>query len=187
MQKKINHFLNFLIIRLSAIDRVRIVFFAFAIFAFIIIWTTFKYTVLEYTYYKGLADKQQMVTVKNPVSRGTIYSNNEPAGVFATSTDLSDLAIDPKEVGSKEKLESFLTDVVFEDICSQTIDDRCTENLFNYLKQVQDEDLIATEESVKNKIHEDIHRKISKEFIDSVIIKESLNEKEINDLKDLTE
>lgn len=97
MQKKLNRFINFFIARLSHIDRVRMVFLAFAAFAFLIIWTTFKYTVLEYGYYKELADKQQMITVKNPVSRGTVYSNNNPAGVFATSTDLSDLAIDPQE------------------------------------------------------------------------------------------
>lgn len=187
MQKQLDHLINFLIARLSHIDRVRVIFFAFAIFALLIIWTTFKYTVLEYSYYKGLADKQQMMTVKNPVSRGTIYSSNEPAGVFATSTDLSDLAIDPQEVGSKEKLETFLTDVVFEEICSKRADDHCTENLFNYLRQIQDEEFVTTDESVKNKIREDIHRKISKEFIDSVIVKENLNEKEVNDLKYLTE
>lgn len=187
MQKKINHLINFLIVRLSHIDRIRMVFLVFVIFALLIIWTTFKYTVLEYSYYKGLADKQQMITVKNPVSRGTIYSNNEPAGVFATSTDLSDLAIDPQEMGSKEKLETFLTDVVFEELCSKKIDDRCVENLFTYLRQIQDENFIADDVSVKNKIREDIHRRISKEFIDSVIIKENLNEKEIYDLKELTE
>ena len=79
MQKKINHVLDFLIARISRIERVRVVFFAFAIFAAFIISIAFKYTVLEYSYYKELADKQQMMTVKNPVSRGTIYSNNEPA------------------------------------------------------------------------------------------------------------
>lgn len=52
MQKKINRFIIFLIARLSHIDRVRMVFFVFVLFAFLIIWTTFKYTVLEYDYYK---------------------------------------------------------------------------------------------------------------------------------------
>ncbi|NDK19896.1 penicillin-binding protein 2 [Candidatus Gracilibacteria bacterium] len=159
----------------------------FALFALLIIWIAFKYTVLEYGYYKGLADKQQMITVKSPVSRGTIYSNNSPAGVFATSTDLSDLAIDPQEIGSKEKLKTFLTDVVFEDICSKQSDDGCAENLFDYLKQVQDEEFIATDENVKNKIREDIHRKISKEFIDSVIVKENLSKKEVDNLLEFTE
>lgn len=79
MQKKINHFLEFVMIRLSQMGRVRIVFLLFALFALFIVWTTLKYTVLEHTYYKGLANKQQMVTVKNPVSRGTVYSNNTPA------------------------------------------------------------------------------------------------------------
>jgi cell division protein FtsI/penicillin-binding protein 2 len=79
MQQKINRFLGFLLSRISHIERVRMVFIMFALFASIIIWTTFKYTVLEYPYYKGLADKQQMITVKNPVSRGTIYSDNDPA------------------------------------------------------------------------------------------------------------
>lgn len=128
-----------------------------------------------------------MMTVKNPVSRGTIYSNNDPAGVFATSTDLSDLAIDPKEVGSKEKLEIFLTDVVFEELCSKKIDENCTENTFNYLRQIQDEEFVADDTSIKNKIREDIHRRISKEFIDSVIVKENLNGKEVGELMELTE
>ncbi len=187
MQKKIDQCINYLIIQLSHIDRIRMVFFMFAFFALIIIWTTFKYTVLEHTYYKNLADKQQIMTVKNPVSRGTVYSRNTPAWVFATSTDLSDLAIDPQEVGSKDKLKSFLTDVVFEEICSRKWDDRCTENLFNYLRQLQDEDFVPNDINIKKKIHDDIHRKISKEFIDSVIIKENLSTKEVSDLKDITE
>lgn len=77
--------------------------------------------------------------------------------------------------------------MVFEDICSRLIDDRCVENLFDYLRQVSDDNFIATNESVKNKIREDIHRKITKEFIDSVIVKENLNEKEIRELGSLTE
>jgi cell division protein FtsI/penicillin-binding protein 2 len=187
MYKKLNHLIGILISRLSHIDRVRMVFVTFVIFALLIIWTTFKYTVLEYSYYKQLADKQQMITVKNTVSRGTVYSNNVPAGVFATSTDLSDLAIDPKAIGMKDKLELFLTDVVFEEICSKKADEKCTENLFYYLRQIQDENFETSEITVKNKIREDIHRKISKEFIDSVIVKENLSKKEIEDLKILTE
>lgn len=39
---------------------------------------------------------------------------------------------------------------------------------------------------IKNKIREEIHKKISKEFIDSVIVKENLNKKEIDELAPLT-
>lgn len=44
--------MNFIIIQFSHIERIRIVFFGFILFAILIIWTTFKYTVVEYTYYK---------------------------------------------------------------------------------------------------------------------------------------
>lgn len=102
----------------------RLFVFAYALF---VVWTTFKYSVLEYDYYKGLADKQQTVTVKNPVSRGTIYSNNDPIGVFATSTDLPDLAVDPKAPGSKIRLYPFLTDATYLDLCQHGTDDKCLE------------------------------------------------------------
>ena len=182
MQQKILHILFRFLKRLESLDRIRIVFFAFLFFACLIIWSTFKYSVLEYTYYKTLADKQQMTMVKNPVSRGTVYSNNDPKGVFATSTDLSDLAIDPKEVGSKEKLETFLTDLVFEEICTKKADDVCVDNMFNYLRQTPEDSFSANESDIKVRLKEDINRRISKEFIDSVIVKEDLSDKEISDI-----
>ena len=104
---------------LLSLDRVGYLIAAFFLFAAFILWTTFRYTVIEYDYYKTLADKQQTITVKNPVSRGTIYSNNDPAGVFATSTDLPDLAVDPKSSGSKDKLIPFLADIVYLDLCGR--------------------------------------------------------------------
>ncbi len=169
-------------------DRVRLVFYIFVGFGVIIVWMAFKYTVFEYDYYRKLADKQQMITVKNPVSRGTIYSNNTPTGVFATSTDLSDLAVDPKGVGSKEKLVTFLGDVIFEELCSKGFDEQCGEDVFEYLKQAIPEDTtIITEENIKTRIREDVLRKISKEFVDSVIVKENLSEEEIKDTMPLTE
>lgn len=51
------------------LERIHYLKIAFAVFGIYIIWTTFKYTVLENQYYKALADKQQTITVKNPVSR----------------------------------------------------------------------------------------------------------------------
>lgn len=80
-----------------------------------------------------------------------------------------------------------MTDVVFEEICSRKSDDHCTESLFTYLRQIPDENFETTDATVKNKIQEDIHRKISKQFIDSVIIKENLTGKEVNELRGLTE
>lgn len=55
--------------KLGHLERIQYLKIAFAAFGIFIIWTTFKYTVLENTYYKTLADKQQTIIVKNPVSR----------------------------------------------------------------------------------------------------------------------
>lgn len=78
MKEKFHHVVNLILAYLTSLERVSMVFFGFVFFAIFVIWTAFKYTVVEYDYYKGLADKQQMMSVKNPVSRGTIYSNNNP-------------------------------------------------------------------------------------------------------------
>lgn len=55
--------------KLKYLDRIHYLKIAFAVFGLYIIWTTFTYTVLENQYYRQLADKQQTITVKNPVSR----------------------------------------------------------------------------------------------------------------------
>lgn len=91
-------------------------------------------------------------------------------------------------MGSKEKLVTFLGDVIFEELCPKGFDEKCGEDVFEYLKQAIPEDTtIITEESIKTKIREDVLRKISKEFVDSVIVKENLNEQEIKDTISLTE
>ena len=64
--------------RLLNVSRAEIVTTGFLLFALMLLTVTFKYTVLENTYYADLASKQQSQVVKNPVSRGTIYSNNDP-------------------------------------------------------------------------------------------------------------
>jgi cell division protein FtsI/penicillin-binding protein 2 len=95
----LSRLLSRLIYRISrkaaSYDRIEYVRVGFMLFGVFILWTAFRLTVLEHDFYRTLADKQQTITVKNPVSRGTIYSVNTPAGVFATSTDLPDLAVDP--------------------------------------------------------------------------------------------
>lgn len=129
MKNELRHFFDRAFAALARADRIEIAAYLFFTYALFIVWTTFKYSVLEYDYYKGIADKQQTVTVKNPVSRGTIYSNNDPIGVFATSTDLPDLAIDPKAPGSKERLYPFLTDATYLDLCQHGTDEKCLESV----------------------------------------------------------
>jgi cell division protein FtsI/penicillin-binding protein 2 len=130
-------------------DRIHVILALFFIYALYIIFTTFQYTVLDHDYYQSLADRQQTIEVKNTVSRGSIYSSNKPAGVFATSTDLSDLAIDPKEIGSKERLTSFLSDVVFEELCVKQAPELCYEHLLSFLKQTELIDYVYSDAYIK--------------------------------------
>jgi cell division protein FtsI/penicillin-binding protein 2 len=145
----------------------------FIAYAFFILFTAFRYTVIDHDYYQNLADRQQTIEVKNSVSRGSIFSVNKPSGVFATSTDLSDLAVDPKETGSKERLASFLSDIVFEELCIKQAPDACLEHLLSFLKVNELPDYIYSDAYVKGKISEEVKKRVHKEWIDSIIIKEN--------------
>lgn len=103
-----------------------------------------------------MADRQQTITVKNPVSRGTIYTNNDPVGVFATSTDLPDLAVDPKAPGSKERLYPFLTDAVYLDLCQHGADEKCLESVTAFSKTSLPVDAVVTEENAKTAIRTEL-------------------------------
>ena len=183
MKNALRHSLDRTLSVLARADRIEIVAYLFFAYALFVIWTTFRYSVLEYDYYKGLADKQQTVTVKNPVSRGTIYSNNDPIGVFATSTDLPDLAIDPKAPGSKERLYPFLTDATYLDLCQHGTDDKCLEAIAAFAKPSLKPDTELTAENAKTAIRTELNRRIEKEFIDFVLVKEALSPDEVKDME----
>ncbi|MBP8016591.1 penicillin-binding protein 2 [Candidatus Gracilibacteria bacterium] len=186
IQKNIAYYLSVLIKNLENLDRVKIVFFLFIIFAFVIIFYSFKYSVLEYDYYKTLADKQQTIEVKNSVNRGTIYSNNDPIGVLATSTELSDLAIDPQEIGNKEKLVTFLTDIVFDELCFGKQSEECVNKIQLFLKKdPSSEESDYNQDNMKEEIKIGIQKKIEKKYIDLVLIKENLTQEEMDKVNNL--
>jgi cell division protein FtsI/penicillin-binding protein 2 len=183
MKNQLRQFFERLFLTVSRADRVELVAYVFFAYALFVVWTSFKYTVLEYDYYNALADRQQTVTVKNPVSRGTIYSNNDPVGVFATSTDLPDLAVDPQAPGSKDRLYPFLTDVLFLDLCQHGFDEKCFENAAAFARSSVPADAAVTSENVKAFIRAELGRRIEKEFIDFVLVKESLTKDEIREME----
>ena len=171
---------------LESFDRMHVILVAFLIYSFFLLFTAFRYTVIDHTYYQNLADRQQMVEVKNAVSRGSIYSNNAPAGVFSTSTDLADLAVDPKEVGSKDRLESFLTDLVFEELCVKETPENCYSNLLGFLRVTELPDFAYTDEYVRGKIAAEVKNRTNKQWIDSVLVKESLPQDAVDAVNSLS-
>ena len=158
----------------------------FLCFSPVILATTFKYTVLEYDYYKLLADRQQTITIKNPVSRGSIYSNNTPAGVFATSTDLFDLAVDPQERGNKDRLYSFLADTVFVENCPRgAVEDECIDAILSFTNRPKDEKITYTQEDLKKIIIVNLKEKIEKKYVDSVLLKSKISREETDAIQKL--
>ncbi|EKE28421.1 MAG: transpeptidase involved in septal peptidoglycan synthesis (penicillin-binding protein 3) [uncultured bacterium (gcode 4)] len=160
------------------IDRIKIIFFVFILYWLIIISTSFKYWVMEYAYYSKLAEWQQTKVVKNSVNRWTIYSNNEPIWVLATSTDLSDLAVDPQQPWSKERLKNFLTEIIYSELCSLNQTEFCQDNLMAFLRVQEMEDFNEDPIFLKSKIHEEVKKRFDKKYIDFIIIKDGLDDDE---------
>jgi len=173
--------------KLQTLERIHYLTLAFLFFGLYIIWTTFKYTVLENQYYKGLADKQQTITVKNPVSRGAIYSNNEPAGVFATSTNLPDIAIDPQAPGDRKALIQFVTDLVYFEYCGRerNLSNPCLDGVLSYIREPREDNQTYTSELLKTKLKTVLASRIEKPYLDYVLLKENLTIDEIQNFEAL--
>ena len=147
----------------------------------IILTTTFRYTVFQYTYWKSLADRQQTVEVRNPVSRGNILSNNTPPGSFATSTSLPDLAVDPNQVGSKESLIRFLSEIVYDETCQNTQAD-CYVNLLGFLRETEIPDYHYDETFLRDIIAKKITDRLTKKYVDYVVITENVSDHDCAEL-----
>ncbi|PZM83270.1 hypothetical protein DLH72_03810 [Candidatus Gracilibacteria bacterium] len=170
----------------------------FFIFCFsLILWKLFSYTIFDYEFYNGLADKQQIGTFAVPVNRGIIYSSierdgkNESSSYFATSINLYDLAIDPKEymgkdkVGDKEKLGEFLIDIVYNEVCNNKVKSKCKDNLLKFLKVIDLEDFEHTPEYIKKAIGSRIIPRIMQTKVTSVLLSGEFSEEQINKVKAL--
>lgn len=151
----------------------------FLLFWLVIIFKIFSYTVLDYDFYKNLADKQQIWKVTVPVTRGSIYSAWDNETVLWTSLNLYDLAIDPKMEWDKTQLAYFLQEVVYRQICYLKTKKICKDNLLKYLKVIEIENYEYSEIFIKKLLLEDLKNKISKTKVTSVYLDKELNEEQI--------
>lgn len=98
MKQNIEILANRLIRYITHLDRITILWYGIVTWIFIILITTFGYTVLDNTYFTKAAERQQKTTIKNPVSRGNILSSESSLhGILGVSTNLGTLAIDPTQ------------------------------------------------------------------------------------------
>ncbi len=160
-----------------------IVFLFFFLFFLIIISKVFSYTVLDYEYYKNLADKQQIWKVEIPVTRGNIYTKDW--STLATSVSLNDLAIDPMGSWDKSKLVVFLVDVIFMELCANYDESSCKSNLLKFLKLLDLEEFEYNDNYIKTKIAEKLKSKLLETKITSVLLSDNISKIESAEIKAL--
>ncbi len=151
----------------------------FVLFFLHIVWHTFSYTVINYDFYKNLADNQQIATQKVPVTRWTIYSSWQQSTVLATSVNLDDLAIDPQVEWSKEKLWEFLVDITYDQFCRFESTSSCYNSMRKFLKVLEIPEFRADESSVKSLIEKKIIEKINKNRVTSVALSVELDKEKL--------
>ena len=181
--KKKNIFKKYLK-KINKIPRYYFVLGIFFLAFFIIIRTLFVYTIIDYKFYKKKADEQQILWVKIPITRWSIFSWNKKAIKLATTVNLDDLAIDPTQKWSKQKLISFLTDVIYKESCIWKKQEKCKNNILKFIKKQEfPENFILNKKNIKKLIEDKLIEKISQKYITSVIITRELEQKQIEELK----
>lgn len=159
------------------------VFLAFWLFACLILVKLFSFTVINHEYYTALATKQQTSTTKTPISRGSIFSDNEMWKVLASSVDLNDLAIDPSVEWDKTKLVLFLTDVIYLQICDSQSAKDCQKGLNKFLWVLETPNFQMNEVYLKEQIKAYLTEKVSRQKVTSVLLKDNLTTQEAFELE----
>lgn len=148
------------------------IFWFFFLFFFAIVIETFSYTVSNHDFYSGLALNQQLGEVKVPVTRGTVFTakweNMSNGTVLSTSVDLNDLAIDPQIEGDKEKLKSFLTDILYKEMCYLKDNSDCYDDMLRFLRVLEIKDFRADKAYVKWMIADRLDIKLESNRVTSV-------------------
>ncbi|MCH8518300.1 penicillin-binding protein 2 [Candidatus Gracilibacteria bacterium] len=151
----------------------------FGLFSIAILWATFSYTVLQYSFYKAQADNQHIAETTAPVTRGNIYAN-APHGsmspsLLATSVSLSDVAIDPHVQGDKEKLIDFLTEIVYLETCSGQSTDACYRELLRFLRVLDIPEFVMQESFIKETISQRVRERVYRDKVTSVLIQTNIS------------
>lgn len=175
--QKFRYRMNFMI---RHIGRLELLSFFFVFVAFILLSAAFRYTIVDGYYYRTLADRQQTAKITNSVSRGSIYTKNEPIGVLATSADLPDLAIDPTASGSHDALLDFLVQVYRREACGIAFDLSCVERSYELMRMPLAQGAKVTSQGLDGTIRSFLQTKLSQEYVTSSLLKENLTPKELD-------
>lgn len=171
---------NIIIKKISNFNEKNYIFLFFLLATLIIIWKLFSYTILNNDFYTQLADNQQIWEITVPVTRWTIYSKESSTTIMWTSLNLYDVAVDPQSIWNKEKLTTYLTNIVFNELCFAKTVEECYENTLTYLRVLEIEKFEFSEDNIKKLIYDRLKEKIYQEKVTSVFVNLELTEEKIN-------
>ena len=177
MKHALEHIITLIYHHFRRLDRIGIIWYIGIIYTIFLLGMTFKHTVVNGEFYKKIAYDQQTMVLRNPVSRGSIYSSEESLRwVLSVSTNLGNLAIDPSQWWSKEKLLTFLSDIVFDEFC--TYNTSCIDSMGSYLREDLSGQSNISVSELKSKIRNYLESRIEAP-VESVEIARNINEKTI--------
>lgn len=177
MKRTLEHLITLIYHHFRRLDRIGVIWYIAILYALFLLFTTFKYTVFDGDFYKEIAHDQQTMILRNPDSRGSIYSSEDSLRwVLSVSTNLGNLAIDPSQWWSKEKLLTFLTDIVFDEFC--TYNNTCLQSIGSYIREDLSSEKEMTVTALKTKIRNYLQFRIDSP-IESVELYRELDESSI--------
>ena len=89
MKFSFEHLINSLYRYFRSLDRIGIVWYFAIAYVIFLFFTAFRFTVLDHDFYAEKARDQQVMVLKNPASRGSIFSSTDSLhGAFGVSTNL---------------------------------------------------------------------------------------------------
>ncbi len=93
--------------------------------------------------------------------------------------------VDTCVVGSRDLLVTTLTDIVTYDFClrERTPSERCIEGMLSYVRSPRDENTKYTLEILRGLIKANITNRITKPYLDFVLVKENLTSDEIREIE----
>ncbi len=77
MKRTLEHLITLLYHHFRRLDRISIIWYIGILYTLFLLGTTFTYTVINGGFFTKVAYDQQTMVLRNPVSRGSIYSSED--------------------------------------------------------------------------------------------------------------
>lgn len=77
MKRTLEHLITVLYHHFRRLDRISIIWYIGILYTLFLLGMTFKYTVINGEFFQKVAYDQQTMVLRNPVSRGSIYSSED--------------------------------------------------------------------------------------------------------------